>query len=65
MRFLRIVLDKIVREGDVSDFNIFVAPFVEEFDAALLGSNVLGKNGVARDWAVDFGLAVVGHLDEF
>ena len=56
---------KIVREGDVSNFNVLVAPFVEEFDAALFGNNVFGKDGVTRNWVFDFDLAVVGHLDEF
>lgn len=63
--FVNESLEEIVREGDVSNFNILVAPFVEEFDAALLGNNVFGQDGVTRDWVFDFDLAVVGHLDEF
>lgn len=63
--FVNESLEEIVREGDVSNFNILVAPFVEEFDAALFGNNVFGQDGVTRDWVFDFDLAVVGHLDEF
>ena len=50
------------RQGDVSDFNVFVAPLVEEFDAADLRGDILGEDGVVASWTFNLDLAVVRHL---
>ena len=46
-----------IREGDVTDLDILVAPLVEQLDAANLLGNILGKDGVARG-ALDLNFAV-------
>lgn len=53
-----------VRQRNVSDLNIFVAPFVEELDGPDLSGDILGQDSVTRDGHFDFDLAVVRHLDD-
>lgn len=48
-----------LRERDVPDLNILVAPLVEQLDAANLLGHILGEDGVAGG-ALDLNFAV-GH----
>jgi hypothetical protein len=49
-----------LRQRDIADLDILVAPLVEELDAANLGDNFLWQNLVARD-GLDFNISVVRH----
>lgn len=51
-----------VRERDVPDLNVLVAPLVEQLDAANLLGDVLGKDGVAG-LALDLDFAVRHDCD--
>ena len=46
-----------VRERNVADLDVLVAPLVEELDAADLVGDLLGEHGVAR-WALDLDFSV-------
>lgn len=46
-----------VRERDIPDLDVLVAPLVEQLDAANLVGHVLGEDGIALG-ALDFDLAV-------
>ena len=50
------------RQRDVSDFDIFVGPLVEQLDAAYFGDDLLWENWVASLRALNFDLAVVRHV---
>ena len=49
-----------VRERDVADLDVLVAPLVEELDAADLVGNLLGEDGGAGD-VLDLNFAVGRH----
>lgn len=50
-----------LRQRDIPDLNVLVAPAVEQLDAANLGDDVLGKDLVAGD-GLDLDFAVVRHF---
>jgi len=49
-----------LRQRDVADFDVLIAPLVEQLDAANLLGDFLGKNLVAGD-GFDFDVLVVRH----
>jgi hypothetical protein len=51
----------VARQRYVSDFNVFIAPFVEQFHTSNLSCNFFGENIEisSRVWHVDF--TGVGH----
>jgi hypothetical protein len=51
-----------IREGDVPDLNILVAPLVEQLDAANLVGHLLGEDGITGG-ALDFDFAVRHDCD--
>ncbi len=51
-----------VREGDVPDLDIIVAPLVEQLDAADLVGDLLREDGIAG-WALDLDFAVRHDCD--
>lgn len=51
------------RQRDISDLDILVAPLVEQLDAANLGCNLLGQDGVALG-LLDFDLSGVRHFGD-
>lgn len=51
---------KYLRQGDISDFDILVRPFVEELDRADFVGDFLGQHLVAAR-VLDLDLAIVGH----
>lgn len=55
------LLQKHVRQRNVPDLNILVAPLVEQLHAALLGQDILG-DGLEDRRAFDLDFAVVGHV---
>lgn len=59
---LALLLVSIVRQGNISDFDILVAPLVEQLYGANLGGNVLGEDGRGSGGNFDFDLAVVRHI---
>lgn len=52
------------RQGDISDLNIFITPFIEQLDAADFRRDILGKNGVGATGALDLNLTVVRHVGD-
>lgn len=50
-----------LRQRDIPDLNVLVAPAVEQLDAANLGDDLLGKDLVAGD-GLDLDFAVVRHF---
>jgi hypothetical protein len=55
--------EEIIRQGDIANFNVLVAPLVEELDGANLVGDVLWENGIAA-WALDLDfLRVFGHCE--
>ena len=48
-----------LRQGDIPDLDLIVAPLVEELGGANLSDNLLGEDGVLR--AINFDFAGVGH----
>lgn len=52
-----------IRQRDVADLNILVAPLVEELDGANLVGDVLWEDGIAA-WALDLDfLGVLRHCE--
>lgn len=51
---------KDVRQRDVSDLNVLVAPFVEELDVAHLGGDILGQHIVGAGFDLNFPVRHVG-----
>ena len=47
-----------LRQGDVADLDVLIAPLVEELDAANLVGDLLGKNLVAGGLNLDFDFCV-------
>lgn len=52
----------VVRQRDIPNLDIFVAPLVEQFDAANLVRNVLGKDLQTSVGAFDFDFSVLRHV---
>lgn len=52
---------KHLRQGDVPDLNVLVAPLVEQLDAAHLGESILGQHVVNRSRVLDLDFPVVRH----
>lgn len=50
-----------VRQRNVSDLDIFVAPLVEQLDAANFRLDILGQDRVEPRGVFDLDFAVVGH----
>lgn len=50
------------RQRDISNFDIFVTPLVEQLDATNLGRDFFRQDGEVTGGAFDFDLTVVGHL---
>lgn len=57
------LLQKHVRQRNVPDLNILVAPLVEELDRAHLRKSILGQHGVGRSRVLDLDFPVVRHFD--
>ena len=47
-----------LRQRDVADLDVLIAPLVEQLDAANLVGDLLGKNLVARGLNLDFDFCV-------
>lgn len=52
---------KHLRQGDVPDLNVLVAPLVEQLNAAHLGESILGQHVVNRSRVLDLDFPVVRH----
>lgn len=59
-KFLQ-TIGKHLRQGDVPDLNILVAPLVEQLDAAHLREGILGQHGEGRSRVLDLDFPVVRH----
>ena len=52
----------VVRQGNVSNLNIFVAPLVEELDAADFVGNFFWKDRIGGTGVFDLNLSVIRHF---
>jgi len=49
-----------IRQGDISNFNILITPFVEQLDAANLVRDIFGQDLVGE--VLDLNFAVLRHV---